>query len=201
MAAFTTIALGLAIAGMATKAVGDVKAGNAAKREGEAEQRAAESQAQLSEYNAAVADLQARDAVDRGELDASRFRSRTRQLVGEQRAGFASGGIDVGFGSAVDVQADATLLGEMDALTAVSNAKRAAWGFKVEGEDLRKQAEIQRQEGANAAAAGRARRTSAYIGMAGSLLGGASSLASAKFGFKGGSSMLDKLKREGIPYA
>ena len=154
MAAFTALALGLALAGTATSIYGQVKAGKAEKKAGEAEQRAAESQADLSDYNAAVADVQAQDAEARGAIEANRFRARTRGLVGEQRAGFAAGNVDVGFGSAVDVQADAAFLGELDALTVRTNAGREAWGYRVQAEDLRKGGEIMRQEGANAAAAG-----------------------------------------------
>ena len=185
MAAFSTLALGIAIAGIATSTYGQVRAANAAKKEGEAAQRAAESAAQLSEYNAAVADVQARDARERGDIEANQFRQRTRALIGEQRVGFAAGNLDVNYGSAVDVQADATLLGELDALTARTNAAREAWGFSVEATDLRKQAEIQRKEGAYAAAAGRSRRTAGYIGAAGTLLTGGGSLLEAKYGFGG----------------
>jgi predicted transcriptional regulator len=183
MAAFTSIAIGLALAGAATSVYGQVKAGKAQKKAGEAEQRSAESQAQLSDYNAAVADVQARDEEVRGEIDANRFRSRTRLLIGEQRAGFAAGNVDVSFGSPVDVQADAAFLGEMDALQIRTNAARAAWGIRIQGEDLRKQAEIQRAEGANAATAGKARQTAAFWGAGSTVLGAGSSLLEARYGF------------------
>ncbi|HMG19540.1 MAG TPA: hypothetical protein VK573_12505 [Gemmatimonadales bacterium] len=183
MAAFTALAIGLALAGTATSIYGQVKAGKAAKKQGEAEQRSAESQAELSDYNAAVADVQARDTELRGELDAQRFRSRTRVLVGEQRTGFAAGNVDVGFGSAVDVQADATFLGELDALQVVSNSQREAWGIRVEAEDYRKRAEIQRKEGVNAAAAGKARQTAAYWGAAGTAVSAGGSLLEQKYGW------------------
>lgn len=186
MAAFTALAIGLIVAGAASKAYGQKKAGDAAKKQGQAEQGAAESQAQLSEYNAAVADLQAQDAVTRGELDANTFRTRTRALIGEQRAGFAAGNIDVGFGSAVDVQADAAFVGELDALTIRTNAARQAWGFKVEGQDQRMRATIQRKEGANAAAVGKARQSQAKWEIAGTVLGAGESLLAAKYGFGSG---------------
>jgi hypothetical protein len=82
-----------------------------------AEKEAADSQADLADYNAAVAELQAKDAETRGAEEANRFRKSVNVMVGAQRAGFAAGNIDVGFGSAVDVQADAAFLGELDALT------------------------------------------------------------------------------------
>jgi hypothetical protein len=176
MAAFTALAVGLMVGGAILTARAQKKAGDAEKKAGEAEQRSAESQADLSEYNAAVADVQAHDAEDRGALDADRFRTRTRVLIGEQRTGFAAGNVDVGFGSAVDVQADAAFMGEMDALTIRTNAAREAWGYRIEGEDQRMRAEIQREEGANAAAAGKERQKASRWAMAGTVLGAGSSL-------------------------
>lgn len=205
MGVMSGIALGLAVGGSIMNARSQVKAGKAAEqaaqRQGEAEeraglaaQRAAESQAQLAEYNAAVADLQAKDSLQRGKLDADKFRSRTRVLIGEQRAGIAAGNIDVGYGSAVDVQADAAYLGELDALTVQTNAAREAWGFRVEAEDLRERARISRAEGANAALEGRYGKDAAYAygkgqrsaakwGAATTLVGAGASLLEARYGF------------------
>jgi len=183
MAAFTAIAIGLMVGGAIMKANAQRKAGNAAKAEGEAQQRSAEAQAQISDYNAAVADVQARDATERGELDAQKFRTRTRVLIGEQRAGFAAGNVDVGFGSAVDVQADAAFQGELDALQVRTNAAREAWGYRVEAEDTRKQAEIQRTEGGQALAAGKERQKASRWDMAGTVVGAGASLYEAKYGF------------------
>jgi hypothetical protein len=209
MAGFSSIlALTLAGAGTAFSAVNQIRAGRAQQRafqrqgEGEeraglAAQRAAESQAALAEFNAAVADLQAKDALARGELDANRFRQRVKVLVGEQRAGIAAGNVDVGYGSAVDVQADTAFQGELDALTVKTNAAREAWGYRVEAEDIRQRARIARQEGEFAAESGRlareagfeqgkAARSSANWGAAGSILSTGSQLVMARYGFSRG---------------
>jgi len=179
MAAFTA----LAVAGLALSAYGQIRAGQAAKRQGEAGKRAAESEAQLAEYNAAVADLQAQDAVARGGQEESKFRTNVRTMIGSQRAGFAGSNVDVAYGSAVDVQTDAAFLGELDALTIRTNAAREAWGYQVQGEDLRRRAEITRKEGVMAAEAGRAQAGSAYWGAAGTLLTGTSSLLETRYGY------------------
>lgn len=205
MGVLSGIALGLAVGGSILSARSQYKAGKAeekaAQRQGEAAERAglaarraSESQAQLAEYNAAVAALQAEDTVKRGEQDVHRFRSRTRILVGEQRAAFAAGNVDVGYGSTVDVQADAAYLGELDALTARTNAAREAWGFRVEAEDLRQRAAIARQEGEAAAEAGRFERTAQYeygagrrsagkYAAIGTLVGTGASLLESRYGF------------------
>lgn len=176
--------LALTLAGMAVKGIGGIKAGNAQAKAGLKQQEAAESQAQLSEYNAKVAGLQADDAIARGVEDEQRFRSQVRGTIGSQRAGFAAANIDVNFGTSVDVQADAAMLGELDALTIKNNAAREAWGYQVQGEDLRRRAEIQRKEGAYMAEAGRSARTASRFAVAGDLIGsGANLMFAKKYGF------------------
>lgn len=185
MAAFSTI-LGLTLAGIgtATSVAGQIRAGRAAKRAGEAEQRAAESEAGLLDYNADVAELQAKDAIERGAEEESRFRQTIRGTIGAQRAGIAAGNVDVGFGSSADVQADAAFLGELDALTIRNNAMREAWGYKVQAVDIRKRAEITRREGVQLAATGREQQTAARLGAIGTIAGTGLSLLEQRYGFR-----------------
>jgi len=175
--------LALAIGGTAVKVIGDIKAGNAAKRAGEAQARAAGDAADLSDYNAAVAELQAQDAIARGTEEEQRFRTKVRGSIGAQRAGFAASNIDVNFGSAVDVQADAAMLGELDALTIRSNARREAWGYEVNAEDSRRRGQIQRKEGSMAIETGKANQAASRFNAAGSIIGTAGSLLESKYGF------------------
>lgn len=184
MVGLTALAISLAIASTATQVYGAVKQGQAAKKAGEAEQAAANDQADLSDYNAGIADLQATDAITRGTNEENKYRTQVRGIVGQQRAEFAGANIDVGYGSAVDVQADAAQLGELDALQIRTNAAREAWGYKVQAEDYRKQADILRKTGVNALAAGQANASAAFIGAAGTALGGAGSLLLNKYGMK-----------------
>ena len=181
--AAATASLIIAGVGMGISAYSQWKAGKAEKKAGEAQQRAAEAQADLTDYNAAVAELQSVEAVERGKVEADKFRSRTRVLVGEQRAGISAGNVDVGYGSAVDVQADATFLGELDALTLRTNAAREAWGYRVQAEDLTTQAEIQRKEGAAALEAGKQRQTGQRLGAIGTVFSGSASLLEARYGW------------------
>jgi hypothetical protein len=185
----------LIIAATATQAgasiYGGHAAGKAAEQGGRAARRAAEASAELAEYNAAVADIQATDAVARGAIEESKFRRDLDVLVGAQRAGYAASNIDVGYGSAVDVQADAALLGELDALTLRTNAAREAWGYQVEAVDLRRRAALGRREGIQLEQAGRAEaggyRAAGYVGAAGTIAGAGSSLLLARYGFNQGS--------------
>jgi hypothetical protein len=182
MPAAIPILIGLSAASTAVQVVGQVKAGNAAKKAGEAQRESAESQAQLADYNASVADLQEADAISRGRQEANEYRALVRNMVGSQRAGFAAGNIDVSYGTAVDVQTDARFLGELDALTIRTNAAREAWGYQVQAVDLRKRATIARKEGVYLEAAGRQQQTASRFAAAGSIIGGASSVLQLKYG-------------------
>jgi hypothetical protein len=158
----------LGAAGLGMQAFGGIMAGRAAKRAGKAE-------AERLEYNADIADLQAADALQRGVDAAGKQRAVTRQVIGTQRAGFAGQNVDVNVGSAVDVQADAALLGEHDAQQITANAEREAWGYRVEAVDRRLAARNARQNG-NAAG------NAAYFQTAGTLMTGTGLLAE-KYGW------------------
>lgn len=182
MAAFTALALiGMGV-GMYSQFRSGQKAASAAEEQGKAQRQASESQAELAEWNADVATLQQQDAVARGAEEEARFRTGVRQLIGSQRADFAANNVDVGFGSAVDVQADAAFLGELDALTIRTNAAREAWGYEVQGEDLRRRAAVARREGQYYEAAGREAASAARWQTGSTLLSGGSSLLMQTYG-------------------
>lgn len=178
----TAFLIGSAIASTAVEVGGKVAAGNADKRAGAAAKAAADDQASISDYNAQVADQQAADAVAQGTTEEDRFRTQVRGMIGTQRTGFASNNVDVGYGSAVDVQGDAAKLGELDALQIKTNAARAAWGYQVQAEDYRKQADVTRKTGVAQQAAAGAAATGQYISAGSSLLTGTSSLLQLKYG-------------------
>lgn len=182
-AATTTILIGLVAAGTATQVAGAWKSGTAAKKAGQAQRRVAESQAELLDYNASVADLQAQDALDRGVLDEGRYRSQIRGLIGTQRADYAAQGVSVAEGSPADVQADTAFLGELDALTVRQNAMREAWGYQVQAYDTRARADIARREGVVLEQTGLAQQTAARWAAFGAGLSGAGNVAMLKYGF------------------
>lgn len=105
------------LAGTAVSAYGSYQSGQAAKRTGR--------------FNARIGELQADDAIQRGELDVNKQRSATQGLIGAQRASYAGQGVELDNGSALDVQGDTAQYGEMDALMARNNAAREAWGYRV----------------------------------------------------------------------
>lgn len=149
--------------------LGGIIAGRGAKNTGKLEH-------ERLNFNAAIADLQAADAEQRGVDAAGKQRATTRQVIGTQRAGYAAQNVDIHVGSAVDVAADAALLGELDAQTIQRNAEREAWGYRAQAENLRMAGEVARQSG-------NSQGNAAYVGAAGTLMTNATLLAD-KYGFK-----------------
>jgi len=135
-----------------------------AHKTGQAGKAVGESQAQQHEFNARVADLNAYDAGVRGAEAETKFRTSVRGLIGGQRAGFAGQGVEVGSGSAADVQADAAYLGELDARTIRHNSEREAWGFEVEAADRRLAADVARRGGQAGATAGNIQAVNTVVG-------------------------------------
>jgi hypothetical protein len=168
---------------MAFNAYGQWKQGQATKRAGESQAQVAEATAKLQDFNAGVADAQARDAVTRGEGDVGRLAEQTRGLIGAQRAGYAGQGVVVDTGSAAAVQADAQQLSDSDQRMIRANAQRQAWGFRVDAENSRRQAGITRQGGEIARKEGQAAARAATIGAIGTIVGGVGSMALQRYGW------------------
>lgn len=126
-------------------------------------------EAQLYNQNAGLADMQAADAIARGREAELKVRGDSRQLVGAQRAALAAQGIAIDSGSAADVIENDAMMGELDALTVRNNARRAAWGFNVQGEQYRAQGELARAVGRNTAKALRRGSVNTLLSGAGQL--------------------------------
>src|SRR5262245_22104057 len=112
---------GLIIAGVGTglSAVGQVRAGgaqrnvdllNASNIENTSElnaqliEQGTQANAGVLDFNAGMEEAQAKDAIRRGR-DAERLqRQQTRAIIGSQRADYAAQGVDVTYGSPLEVQ-------------------------------------------------------------------------------------------------
>lgn len=115
----------MSVAGAAFGAAGAYK-GARSKRD------AYRQQGQIDLNNAQVAEWQAQQAEAVGADQEQGSRLRTAQVLGEERAGLAASGVDLGQGSATEVLAGTKLIGEHDALTIRDNANRAAWGYRTQ---------------------------------------------------------------------
>lgn len=173
------------IAGIAMQAYAQHKAGQAAEKAGQGQAEISRSQAEVADYNSQVAALQSADAVARGQEQENKFRDQVRGVIGRQRTQFAAGNVDVGFGSAVDTQADAAYLGELDALTIRTNAAREAWGYDVQAYNYARQAEIDRKAAKNQIQAGENAATAGNWQAGSTIVAGAGSLLQQRYGFQG----------------
>ena len=87
----------------------------------------------MAEVNSRLSNMQAEDAIKRGDTEANSVAKRATQIRGSQRAGFAAQGIALDSGSAQDIQTETAEMGALDALTVRNNAAREAWGYKMQG--------------------------------------------------------------------
>lgn len=99
-------------------------------------------QRSISEMNSEFANAQANDATKRGEQSVNDLRQQTRQRVGSQRAALAASGVDVGSGSAAQLQMDTEMTAIQDARTIRNNAVREAWGFRSQAANMSAQGDF-----------------------------------------------------------
>ncbi len=136
-----------------------------------AQSDAAKYQAQVSANNAIIANQNAAYATQAGEQAATVEGLKSAASAGAVRTGIAGNGIDVNTGSAADVQAQQRQAGLLDTETVRQNAAMQNYGFRTQSTGFTAESQLQRARAAQATTAG-------DIGAAGSLLGGASSVAS-----------------------
>jgi hypothetical protein len=89
---------------------------------------------QMAKMNARLAEINAKDALKRGEQEAKEIQRQAGQLIGDQSAAFAAQGISVDAGTAVAMLAETSMMSEQDVIAAKNNAWREAWGYRVEKE-------------------------------------------------------------------
>lgn len=87
----------------------------------------------VAENNAKIAEFSARDAERRGERDAMRARREGEALKARQRTIMAARGLDLGEGTAQDIQDQTDFFTLVDQATARDNARKEAWGKRMYG--------------------------------------------------------------------
>lgn len=123
-------------------------------------------QAKVADMNAQISEKRAKDALERGAKEEQQKRRENQQLLGKQQAAMAANGVDLTFGSPLDVIVDSSVLGELDALTIRTNAYREEYDYRVQAANQRAQGTMSRGAADSALAGG-------YLGAAGTILGGA----------------------------
>ena len=126
--------------------------------------QAGQAQKQAYEYNAAIQEQNAKVEQEKAAYEADKQAQRIRRLNATQRAAYAASGVTQS-GSALDLQEDSTIQGEMDRLAIL-------YGGDVNAANYRSEAALSRFQGKQAGASG----TSAAFG---TLLGGAANVGFA----------------------
>ncbi len=132
-------------------------------------------QANIAGINARIAESAAQSELQKGQRQIGALTLQAGQLKARQRATLAANGVDLGYGSAAEIQASTDLMKEIDMDTIQANAVRSAWGYRTEKANYQAQAIM-----AGAAAKGIRPVESAVS----SLLGGAGSVANSWYGLK-----------------
>lgn len=136
------------------------------------QQSALQSQANIADTNARIAELGAQQEQFRGEREVAALTLRAGQLKSTQRASLAASGIDLGSGTAAEILTSTDLMKEIDTNTATANAVRSAWGYRTQATNYQNDA-LSRRASADS--------ISPFGAAATSLLGGAGSLASSYY--------------------
>ena len=92
-----------------------------------ATQNAYKYQAQVAANNAQIAEWQAQDALTRGAEAEAAHRLKVAQMLGSSKASMAARGLDLAFGTPVDVLTGIDLMGEIDALSIRDNTAKEVW--------------------------------------------------------------------------
>ncbi len=90
------------------------------------------SQVQAARFNKDVAKRNQQLALQKGEIDAARFRREARARQGQRIANIAASGLDPGFGSAASILRTSAEQDEFDALLLERGASNVAAGFGAE---------------------------------------------------------------------
>ncbi|WP_321337781.1 hypothetical protein [Breoghania sp.] len=132
----------------------------------QAQSAAYQYQAAVDASNAKIADNKARDAIERGKIEEQKQRRKTAALIGKQTASMAANGVDLTFGSPLDLTVDTAMQGEADALTIKKNAYREETDYRQQAANFRASSEMNRSAASSASTGG-------LFGMFGTVLGGA----------------------------
>lgn len=163
-----------AVAGTAASLAGAGLGAASAIQSASAQQAQARYAAQQDRTNQTLAGYEADAALQKGELEQKRQQRAAAGLKGAQRASMAARGLDLGEGSPADILTGTDLLSAEDTAIIQTNARRAAWGYRVQGANYAAQAGMYDAT---------AKNTTGAYGAATSLLGGASQVASHWYRF------------------
>ena len=97
---------------------------------------------QQSEFNAHLAELKAKDVVERGDKEAVKFAKEANQFKGKQKAAMAAQGVDIDSASFEGISTQTERLTAFDEMEIRNNAWKEAWGYRVDAANQRTQGEF-----------------------------------------------------------
>jgi hypothetical protein len=168
------ISIGLTVASAAVTMGGQYMQGQAAYTNAKYEEAAGKA-------NAAMAAKQAKDSLDLTQSEAARRYRVASDLEGRQQAGMAANGIDLGFGSAVDVQKDSKMIAAEDVANIYKGGENRTEGYLTDAYNYRLKADAAKSAASSAGLA-------TAFAMAGTALGAASQLNKMKTSYNFGGS-------------
>jgi hypothetical protein len=164
-------------AGTAMQAAGFVGQAFTSMQQSQATADAANYQAAVQANNARLAEIQAQDAITRGEKAVEDHSRKVAALKGSQTASMAARGLDLSEGTPLSILTDTDLFGEMDKNTIKANAGREAWGYRAQAANAGANAGLYRMQAEN---------QSPLLTGAGTLLAGAGAVSDKWYRYKTG---------------
>lgn len=119
-------------------------------QQGKAQAASYEYQAKVAEQNEKIAKNNAAMERQTGLEEARLQRIKTLQAVGSQKTALAANGVDVSYGSSLDIIEDTAMLGELDALTIQYNAEKSARNYDTKAQNFYNDAILSRYAASNA---------------------------------------------------
>lgn len=143
----------VAVGAVATVA-GSVLGGISSYQQGKTEAAAQQYNAQVARQNAEIAKNNAAMERQAGIEEARKQRIATLQAIGQQEVGLAANGIDIGYGTSLDLIEDTAELGELDALLIQQDAEKRARNYEIQANNFINEARLAEFTATNAKKAG-----------------------------------------------
>lgn len=109
-----------------------------------AQKNTLETQAQIAEINARMAENAAQSTLLQGQQQVAQSTMKYGAVKSSQKAAIAANGVDLGHGNAAEITASTDILKEIDAATIHANAVRSAWGYRTQSSNYQIEAMTKR---------------------------------------------------------
>jgi len=162
--ALGTISSIASIAGTGMQVLGAFRGSQVSKFEAKANAASARYSAAVAANNAIIAQRNAELSAAEGNAEAAQKQLETRAKAGAIKASQAASGVDVNYGSAVDVRSSAAATGQLSAINIRANAARKAYGYQQEARDYTAQSKLYEAQAKNAKIAGDIEASSTLLG-------------------------------------